>query len=487
MQWCDSSPLTGDISVADENTLKQVDASFYTPGMTVAHVQTYRASFELVAVPPGAVPIPGTNIAALNMPGYQWVRCIESHAWWPQVNWLWDPANSTNIASDENDGLLSPVRTCDEIQRRLLGRYDVSTNPQNLTITLMSDCADTDQLFLNLGTDLRQGKMTVTLNGTVKYVPVGSITSVTRIAPTTNSASLLTMPGFDFSPYIGNNLHLVGSSGNATTNAVIEAAPSLGTVQVAERYSGGTGGDNGFNVGDQVEIATLTKVSGICVRGANVFVQDCRFDKTGAIDLVVDSTVGALSLARCELRGFGSGTTHNVYCKVLNLTACSMVGSMWMINNGCSFNPTTGAAINCPRITLGSCDVRHHMADFGVVNSMVYGYDNASIRLHNFHCFGLKANAVGLALRYGAKAYQSNYFYGTGNDPTSAGICMTGDTRFYAFANPVCDAGKGVIIDSGDEPIIANNGGISVPFASLPYPSTPGTLSPQLGAFLVLG
>lgn len=488
MEWCDPSQSPGNIVVQNETSLASLDATRYLPGAVRVYVQTYEADFTLVAVPPNTPAFLGMSVNALNLTNYQWVRCLESRAWWQQINWLWDPANSTGVASDENDGLVLPVKTCDEIQRRLFGRYDTAGNQQNITITLLSDCSDSDQLFMNLGSDLVQGKMTVALNGTVRPIPVGTITSVTRLnAPTTNSASLIVVPGFNFSPYIGNNLHLVGTSGTTSTVAVIEAAPSLGTVQVSERYSGLPDTDAGFIVGNVVEIALLTKLSGISVKGANVFVQDCNLNKTsGAIDLIVDPMVGSLTLTRCELRGNTTpGVTSNIYGKQIGLYGCSMVNSSWIFNNGAAFNSVGGAAINCARITVGSCDLRHHVADFGLINSMLYGYDYASIRLHgNLHCYNLQAHAVGLALRYGAQAYISGSYYGTGNDPTSAGVCMTGNTRFYLQgATPTMDAGLGLVIDSNDEPTVANNGGTSVAFAAVPYPAAAGTLTPRFSAY----
>jgi hypothetical protein len=61
---------------------------------------------------------------------------------------------------------------------------------------------------------------------------------------------------------------------------------------------------------------------------------------------------------------------------------------------------------------------------------------------------------------------------------------MVGNTRFYMQDNapPTMDAGKGIVIDSNDGPTIANNGGTQVAFASMPYPATPGTLTPRLSA-----
>lgn len=482
MLWCDPAEFSGAFTVDNEASLAVVDATRYQPGTAVVYVGTYRACFMLVQSTAAA--LTAVRVNALNLPGYQWIRFLESRSWWNQLNWLWDPSNVTKIASDENDGATSPVKTCDEIQRRMFGRYDDAANAQNLAITQLSDGSDTDQLFMNLGTDLKPGKMTVTLTGTIKAVPVGTITNVVLIgAPIiANSASLITVPGFDFSPYIGNNLHLVGSVG--TMVAAIEAAPSVGMVQVSERYSGAPDTDTGFVVGNIVEIPLLTKIAGICVRGANVFAQDCKVDKSvGAIDLIVDPSVGSLTMTRCELRG-SSIASNNVYCKSFGLNGGSIVGSSWEFNNGASFNTVGGAAINVPRIMIQSCDLRHHVADFGLVNSMIYGYDNASIRLHgNFHCFGLKPNAVGLALRYGARAYISGLYYGTGNDALSAGVCMTGDARFRVQGVlPNMDAGKSIVIDSNDEPTTANNGGTTISFASMPYPSTPGTLTPRLSA-----
>jgi len=63
---------------------------------------------------------------------------------------------------------------------------------------------------------------------------------------------------------------------------------------------------------------------------------------------------------------------------------------------------------------------------------------------------------------------------------------MTGNTRFIAAPSAlVMDAGKGAVMDANDEPTVANNGGFSVPFASIGaqgYPSPAGTLTPRAGA-----
>jgi hypothetical protein len=60
---------------------------------------------------------------------------------------------------------------------------------------------------------------------------------------------------------------------------------------------------------------------------------------------------------------------------------------------------------------------------------------------------------------------------------------MTGDARYYAQGPaPVMDAGKGIVIDSNDDPAVANNGGTQVTFAAMSYPAAAGTLTPRLSA-----
>jgi hypothetical protein len=487
MIWCDPSQASGALTLPDELALSEVDATRYSPGNSYAYVQTYRDKFLLV--PSDAQPAKGMRIAAANLPGFQWVRSLTSKSWWNKTSFYWDPSNITRTANDENDGLTptTPLLSNDEFRRRTDGRFVPGLDPQTVVVNLLSDCGDNDSFFSNLETAYRSlPNVYVQLLGTVTPLPVGMITAAQALNPAANQANQVTVPGFDFSPHVGRNLRLVGTSGSTAVVAAIEEAVSLGVARVSTQFNGGANPGPGFSLGQQVEIAQVTKVPGIDVSGANVFVQDCRFDKSaGDISLLVSHGQRAsLTLARCEMRGVGT-TSHNVYAQTFSLNGGSIVGSTWLFND-CSFNTLGSAMINCPGVWVMSSTLRHHPADFGGTNSMLYAYDHASLRLHgNYHCFKLGPNAVGIAMRYGSQAYIAGTYYGAGNDPTSAGICMTGNARFFMQGPaPVMDAGRGAIIDSNDDPVVANNGGTSVAFASLPYPAAAGTLSPRLSAIV---
>lgn len=482
MIWCDPSQASGGLTLPDEAALAKIDATRYSPGNTYAYVQTYRDNFLLVAS--DAQPAKGMRVAAANLPGFQWVRSLASKSWWNETNFYWDPSNITKAASDENDGLTAgtPLLSNDEFRRRTDGRFVPGLDPQSIVVNLMSDCGDDDTFCANLQTNYRSlPNVFIELIGTVTPLPVGTITSSQALNPTGNQANQVTVPGFDFSPHVGRNLRLVGTSGFTAVVAAIEEAVGLGVARLSTQFNG-----PGFSSGQKVEIAQLTKVPGINVNGANVFVEDCRIDKTaGDISLLVSyGQKSYLTLTKCEMRGVGS-TSHQVYCQLFSLNGGSIVGAEWMFND-CSFNTIGSAMINCPSVWLMSCTSRHHPADFGGTNSTLYAYDHSSVRLHgNYHCFNLGPNGVGIAMRYGSQAYIIGSYYGTGNDPTSAGICMTGNARFYMQGGrPIMDAGLGAVIDSNDAPLTSNNGGTPVAFAALPYPAAAGTLSPKLSAIV---
>jgi len=475
--------LNNSLRVPTEAALASVSVIGLVEGVTIAYVSTYKAYFALV-VSTQAVQA-GVCVTARNNASWRWVRCLESRAWWTQSQYFWDPANSTGLASDENDGLsaTTPLLTNDEFYRRNNGRFLAGAGTQNITVTLMSDCSDNDIFCANL--QMRStASSTITLQGTVTAVPVGTITSSTALDPINNGANQITVPGFDFTPYVGRILRQTGTSGATAVVATIEQALTLGSCRLSERYTGGPDPTGNFTNGQTVEIMTLPRVPGVNVTGANAFIAECKLDRVGntAIFLTVTGDKGTLGLRACEMRG-ASGGLHTVTCYQFTLSGGSIVGSQWTFAE-CSFN-TIGSAMVNAKITLGVAQMRHHPAGFGGTNSQLYAYDTASVRLHgNFHMFGLAANGVGLAMRYASQAYFAAYYYGSGNDSTSAGICMTGNARMYcakAFA-PNMDAGKGLIIDSNDEPVVANNGGTSVAFSALSYPATPGTLTPQLSA-----
>lgn len=486
MIWCDPSQASGGITLPDEAALIEIDATRYLPGNAYAYVQTYRDNFLLL--PSDAQPAKGMRVAATNLPGFQWIRSLTSKSWWNETNLYWDPSNITNVADDENDGLTpgTPLLSNDEFRRRTDGRFLPGLDPQTLTVNLLSDCSDNDVFYASMHMQQRSlPNIYLELVGTVTPIPVGVITAAQALNAGANQCNQVTVPGFDFSQHIGRNLRLVGTSGLTAIVAVIEQAISLGIARLSTMFDGNANIGPGFTVGQRVEICYLTKVPGLDVSGANVFIEDCRIDKSvGDIALVVNhGQRSTLTLTKCEMRGLGGGESHNVYTDQFSLNGGSIVGAEWLFND-CSFNTLSSAMINCPAIYLMSCTSRHHPAYFGGTNSMIYAYDHASLRLHgDYHCFGLGPNGVGVALRYGAQAYIAGNYYGTGNDPTSAGICMTGNARFYMQSvRPIMDAGLGVVIDSNDGPTIANNGGTAVAFTALPYPATAGTLTPRLSA-----
>ena len=477
------------LAPANEAALGTLDASALSEG-SGAYVSTYKETFYLTRS--GATAAAGERVPALNRTGFLWLRGRSSTAWWPQTNWWWDPANVTGLASDENDGAspATPLLTRDEFHRRTLGRRVIVPDlaSQIMFLNLMSDCGDNDVVLADFSTEPRfQAQLQIVGASTV--VPVGVVTAAQAFDPSINHGNQITVPGFDFGPHVGRVLRLAGTSGNTSTVASIEEAVSLGVARLGEMFSGGTDTQAfGFAQGQTVEIIAMPKLPGLHVRAAQVNVTECKIDRdpsVGAVSMVVDSHKSFLSVIRCEMRGPPPGIQNTVYCGQFSLNASSIVGSTWIFY-GPTFNTIGGSMINS-KIYLGSASLVHHIAGFGGTNSMIYAYDFAPVRLHgNFHMFKLAANGVGLALRYGSHAYLAAWYYGSGNDPTSAGVCMTGNTRFIAAPSAlVMDAGKGAVMDANDEPTVANNGGFSVPFASIGaqgYPSPAGTLTPRAGA-----
>lgn len=485
-QWvCNgSSGLYVDSCASSGTQLAALDCTYLDEG-TIAYVGTLKTKFVLTKTNQTAAAC--SRIAALDKAGYMWIREYPSPAWWSQTVWTVDPANSSGIASDENDGTPShPLSTFAEFTRRMFNRLGTGSDAQQITVNLIGDLADNDGVYATMEASQSAPAPFLIVAGLVTIIPVGTITSAqTKNAPL-NQGNVITVPGFDFSPHIGRNVRLVGTT---TVVAAIEEAPSLGVARLCEQWSGGAGTSGSFTAGQTIEICSLPKVPDLETHGIQVNLQDVKIDRgSNAISLVVDRMRGSLTLTRCEMRGVGGGIQHQVYCSAFSLNGGSMVGSTWIFNM-CSFNTLCSAMINCPTVYLSATtSLRHHLAYFGGTNSTIYAYDFASIRLNgDFHMFNLASTKVGIAMRYGSQVELAAYYYGSGNNSNSAGISMLGNTRFYYVgAGYICmDAGMGLIIDSNDSPTTTGNGGTQVPFANLPYPATPGTLTPRLSAVLV--
>lgn len=117
-----------------------------------------------------------TVVNATNRAGAQWTRLgLRNRAWEQRTTWLVDPQNGA--ASDENTGLAgAPLKTMFEVSRRLASA--VLPSGQVTTVTLASDCANTDKVVWTWtvapGAATSTGLVVV---GTPTVVYTGSLTS----------------------------------------------------------------------------------------------------------------------------------------------------------------------------------------------------------------------------------------------------------------------------------------------------------------------
>lgn len=439
------------ISVANVAALAGLDASSLGEG-TLVYVSTYKAFFALVT---------STQTTAINVrvtangnAGHIWDRCLESGGWWSQLTWWVDPSNISGLANDENSGAsaILPLLTYAELGRRMFARHLPPAETSSYTVNQMSNGVANDFATFDISPFYRGNVIAVSITGTVIPITCGTITIATTRNPATNTANVITVPGFDFSAHIGKNVRVVGT----ITTGIIEAAPSLGYAQLGEQFVGSTGlVGSGFVVGNTIEIASLTTLLGATFRGTGVqfSVNDMLFPNT---NIRCDSPFGpGVILRRCQLVGGAINCSSQ-------LQACSTSGNI-NIYGSCSATSTSvvsGTTFLFTPLAAGT-QSRHHWTSCGT-NAASIGLDDAStLRLaSDFHAFNMPANIGAVSMRYGAQVYGAGNYYGSGNNVLSAGVIMMGGNRWYfpVGTPPTMDAGLGLYYDGTDNGVVPLNG-----------------------------
>ncbi len=459
---------TGSVqTVATIAALALLDASGFGNGDTWCYVQTLKAYFCCVASTQAESA--NVRVAALNKTGFLWIRAVESTAWWTANAWSIDPANTSGLASDENTGASAstPLLTWAEYSRRTRGRNNPGTESYSVTITLMSNTADTDCPQIHWDTNTRIGPSTITVNGTVTATAVGSISVAVAKNATTNQGNEITVPGFNWAPYVGCILRLVSTP---TTTAVIAADLGSNTARLSEQTVVSALG-TGFTAGQTVEIAGHTQVPGFNIGACNnltVTINDCKFTRTGTV-FVQNNALNAsagLTLRRCELAGSGGVITSP---SGITLDGCSITSAYNL------YGSVTGAGtevINAAVYVERQASGRHHIVGWGTNGGSIEWADGEVVRINSdFHAFDLPSAGRGLILDVGTNTYFAAAYYGSGNHALSAGIVFKfGSNVFYPTAiKPVMDAGLGFVHGSGNGTTAE---GTAAAFSTLPLALT---------------
>lgn len=211
----------GLISVANLTALAAIDPADGTRGvivLTLPSTQPFFLNPNSTLTPDGI-----TVIAAIG--GGNWERALASGS--PdaqsQVNWFIDPING----NDENTGLTVPtaIKTAAELFRRW-GTTGTVAAPGAATIfvNILSDLPSTDPIS-GAGFRFGDGQLVVIQATDASVLATGTAFNVIAQNPATNTPWQIQGNGgtFNFTPYVGNRIRIVGGPNNGATCSILAA------------------------------------------------------------------------------------------------------------------------------------------------------------------------------------------------------------------------------------------------------------------------
>lgn len=219
---CIDNAPNGLISVANLAALALVDpttATRSTPRgvivLTLPSTQPFMWNPASTLAPDGI-----TTVAAIG--GGNWERQLgpPSPDAQAQTDWFIDPVGG----NDENTGLtaLTALKTHAELQRRW-GSYGTLLAASTITVTIVSDLATTDPI-VTTGLRLGAGQLLVYKAADAAVLAAPTAFNVTPQNPATNTPWSIQGNGgaFNFAPYVGNRVRVVGGPNNGATFTILD-------------------------------------------------------------------------------------------------------------------------------------------------------------------------------------------------------------------------------------------------------------------------
>lgn len=269
---------------------------------------------------------------------------------WSQVGtWFVDPANVTNLASDDNDGLsaLTPLHTAEELQRRVgkLGRTLNGGNP--VTVNLMSSTANLS--FMGV-------KGFISVVGTRTQVFAGTLTSFVALNRNAGTPNLIQAAGLAGTwTALGGVANRIRLTSGATLGTAFIMVDDGGANHQAETTPFVDANGNSFNPAgtENFVVETMSIISSIVTDGVGQLELVVNVTDSQITNVTGAAAAGEIAISGCKVTSFVNGVTLIVFtgCWFGN-TVQAFNGSCTFVNAcGCTNDVKTGAGFGASAIS----------------------------------------------------------------------------------------------------------------------------------------
>ncbi len=420
-------------------------------GMLV-YIESVRSYFKL----DNKNTLTADNIVIVQVTGGYLIRLpIACPSWQSQLTWYIDPANSTALASDENDGYTNthPLLTWEELYRRLGAEYGAKLATSNFTVNILSSGANIVGNFVS-----DSGSAVVfTVNGSYTYAVTDTVAAITPGVASTNTRASVQSTATSFTSYTQKIIEGVCTGGIGLSYAVV--TKDLGS--------------NTANITQWITRATATSLIGQATSAAPIVGAAIRIITPVTVSKLSIMTKGQVQILFNTLDFQSVSTLYISHSSAIVFNACMFAGAtinafstprgpITFISNVWTGNNTQTQVIIGGALTIyGGCSFRNFLVQstgMGTqpAQSTAFEFQNAGFALGNsasnntccyWQTFALSgSNGGGLGVwDYAGNNAITNRFrsvlsvgtailYGSGNGTGYA--ATSGAVMYYPLASP---------------------------------------------------
>jgi len=225
-----SSVVAGAVEITTATIAQAKTLNFQNKnnGMLV-YIESVRSYFKL----DNKNTLTADNIVIVQVTGGYLIRLpIACPSWQSQLTWYIDPANSTALASDENDGYTNtrPLLTWEELYRRLGAEYGAKLPTSNFTTYILSNGANIVGDFVS-----DSGSFVIwNIYGSYTYAATDTVAAITAGVASTNTRASVQSTATSFTSYTQRIIEGVCTGGLGLSYSVVTKDLGSNTANITQ-------------------------------------------------------------------------------------------------------------------------------------------------------------------------------------------------------------------------------------------------------------